>query len=61
MSYRGLHSSICRHISRNLSTSVPVKKPDRKMTSLELLHLKRNGKKIAMLTAYDYPSVSWLI
>jgi hypothetical protein len=30
---------------------------DRKMTSLELLHLKRNGKKIAMITAYDYPSV----
>ena len=28
----------------------------RKMTALELLHLRREGKKICMLTAYDYPS-----
>ena len=26
------------------------------MNSLELMHLKRVGKKIAMITAYDYPS-----
>lgn len=31
---------------------------ERKMTCLELQHLKRKGKKIAMITAYDYPSVS---
>lgn len=34
----------------------PVKKSDRKMSTLELLHLKREGRKIAMITAYDYPS-----
>eukprot|EP00599_Poterioochromonas_sp_BG-1_P008395 CAMPEP_0173142972 /NCGR_PEP_ID=MMETSP1105-20130129/6402_1 /TAXON_ID=2985 /ORGANISM="Ochromonas sp., Strain BG-1" /LENGTH=152 /DNA_ID=CAMNT_0014056457 /DNA_START=116 /DNA_END=572 /DNA_ORIENTATION=+ len=26
------------------------------MTALELQHLKRKGKKIAMITAYDYPT-----
>jgi 3-methyl-2-oxobutanoate hydroxymethyltransferase len=26
------------------------------MTALELQHLKRKGKRIAMITAYDYPS-----
>jgi len=30
---------------------------ERKMTALELQHLARKGKKIAMITAYDYPSV----
>lgn len=30
---------------------------ERKMTSLELQHLRRKGSKIAMLTAYDYPTV----
>jgi hypothetical protein len=29
----------------------------RKMSSLELMHLKRSGKRIAMITAYDFPSV----
>ena len=32
------------------------KKTERKMSTLELLHLKREGRKIAMITAYDYPS-----
>ena len=30
---------------------------ERKMTALELQHLVRKGKKIAMITAYDYPTV----
>lgn len=34
----------------------PKKKTERKMSTLELLHLKREGRKIAMITAYDYPS-----
>jgi 3-methyl-2-oxobutanoate hydroxymethyltransferase len=29
---------------------------DRKLTALELQHLHRKGKKISMITAYDYPS-----
>jgi ketopantoate hydroxymethyltransferase len=29
---------------------------ERKITAMELLHLRRKGKKIAMITAYDYPS-----
>jgi Ketopantoate hydroxymethyltransferase len=29
---------------------------DRKLTSLELTNYKRKGKKIAMVTAYDFPS-----
>jgi 3-methyl-2-oxobutanoate hydroxymethyltransferase len=28
----------------------------RKMTTLELQHMRRHGKKISMITAYDYPS-----
>lgn len=49
---------LCVKTRSFLSTSATVvkKKPERKMTSLELLHLKRNNKKIAMITAYDYPS-----
>jgi hypothetical protein len=34
---------------------------ERKMTTLELQHLVRKGKKIAMITAYDYPTVSYII
>lgn len=33
---------------------------ERKMSTLELQHLVRKGKKIAMITAYDYPTVSEL-
>ena len=29
---------------------------ERKMTTLELLYMKKQGKKISMVTAYDYPS-----
>jgi 3-methyl-2-oxobutanoate hydroxymethyltransferase len=29
---------------------------ERKMSALELQHLRRKGRKIAMITAYDYPS-----
>ena len=34
---------------------------ERKMSTLELQHLVRKGKKIAMITAYDYPTVSYCI
>ena len=37
-------------------TNLSTNKVERKMTTLELLHLKREGKKISMITAYDYPS-----
>jgi hypothetical protein len=39
-----------------LSSSYDPSK-ERKMTSLELQYLRRKGRKIAMLTAYDYPTV----
>ena len=42
------------HAKRYSSTA--PSKPSKKMNSLELMHLKRVGKKIAMITAYDYPS-----
>jgi len=29
---------------------------ERKLSALEIQHLKRKGKRIAMITAYDYPS-----
>ena len=31
-------------------------KDERKLTTLELQHKARNGEKLAMITAYDYPS-----
>lgn len=34
---------------------------ERKMSALELQHLVRKGKKIAMITAYDYPTVIYVI
>lgn len=33
---------------------------ERKMSALELQHLKRKGKKISMITAYDYPTVPYI-
>lgn len=42
-----------------LSSSYDPSK-ERKMTSLELQYLRRKGRKIAMLTAYDYPTVSYI-
>jgi hypothetical protein len=30
---------------------------ERKITAMELQHMRRKGKKISMITAYDYPSV----
>jgi hypothetical protein len=45
----------------NEATSAQVKPPkaqeDRKITAMELQHMRRKGKKISMVTAYDYPSV----
>lgn len=42
------------------AASIPEKVKDfskeRKMSALELQHLKRKGKMISMITAYDYPS-----
>lgn len=43
-----------------LSSSYDPSK-ERKMTSLELQYLRRKGRKIAMLTAYDYPTVIILL
>lgn len=41
---------ISRAASRSMSTTV------RKITALELQHMKTKDKKISMITAYDYPS-----
>ena len=44
-----------RHSSTTSSpTSIPP--VQRKMSALEIQHLKRKGRKITMITAYDYPS-----
>eukprot|EP00981_Chlorochromonas_danica_P000571 scaffold131_cov174-Ochromonas_danica.AAC.8 len=52
-----------RHPLSSLSTPTTETKikdysKERKMTALEIQHLKRKGRKIAMITAYDYPTVS---
>ena len=47
----------------NINTSSKISHnpaTERKMTALELQHLVRKGKKIAMITAYDYPTVLFL-
>ena len=49
---KSFRSSMTAAIS--VLNSVP--KPTRKMTALELQHLKTKGRKITMITAYDYPS-----
>ena len=65
-----LRAMYCRHINqgniklstKGLQFSTTILNKDynpaseRKMTALEIQHLKRKGRKIAMLTAYDYPS-----
>ena len=61
------NSNIFRYFSDKVSSAVTSKdvqlsssydpSKERKMTSLELQHLRRKGRKIAMLTAYDYPTV----
>ena len=38
------------------TTPIVATATERKMTALELQHLRRQGKKISMITAYDYPS-----
>eukprot|EP01031_Cornospumella_fuschlensis_P041727 gene41727-50928_t len=40
----------------DVSNKVKDFSKERKMTALELQHLKRKGKRIAMVTAYDYPT-----
>ena len=47
-----------RRFSASSSTDSVLPKVERKMSTLELQHLKRKGKKIAMITAYDYPSAT---
>jgi hypothetical protein len=44
--------------SYRLSTNVTpsTTSSSRKMSALEIQHLKRKGRKITMITAYDYPS-----
>ena len=61
------NSNIFRYFSDKVSSAVTSKdvqlsssydpSKERKMTSLELQYLRRKGRKIAMLTAYDYPTV----
>lgn len=53
--------------ARQFSTSSPVVpekvkdySKDRKMSALEIQHMHRKGNKIAMITAYDYPSVRYI-
>ena len=54
--WRFLKYTITKRFSGcRLMSDVP-KSQLRKMTALELQHLKRKGKRISMLTAYDYPS-----
>ena len=43
-------------VPRRFNGNTPIPVTERKMSTLELQHLKRKGKKIAMITAYDYPS-----
>lgn len=50
-----------RFSARNMTavqspTSTRDHSKDRKLTTLELQHMKRKGKRISMLTAYDYPT-----
>ena len=61
------NSNIFRYFSDKVSSAATSKdvqlsssydpSKERKMTSLELQYLRRKGRKIAMLTAYDYPTV----
>lgn len=49
----------CRlSVFRSLSTTAPPAdhSKERRLTALELQYMKRKGKRIAMLTAYDYPT-----
>ena len=56
----GSHRRIAAFSSSSFSTTtvppVVAMTTERKMTTLELQHLRRQGKKISMITAYDYPS-----
>lgn len=54
-----LSGGLYRNLSETVSVNVKHKdfSLEKKMTALELQHLKRKGKKIAMITAYDYPTV----
>jgi len=76
ISYRNRLKSLCLYTNIKLFsdkvsdavTSKTVKlsasydpSSERKMTSLELQHLRRKGSKIAMLTAYDYPTVIFIL
>jgi hypothetical protein len=55
-----IKNTVARSFS-NEAASAQVKPPkaqeDRKITAMELQHMRRKGKKISMVTAYDYPSV----
>lgn len=52
----GQYSFRCLSSSSSSVTTVKDFSKERKMSTLELQHLARKGKKIAMITAYDYPS-----
>eukprot|EP01038_Epipyxis_sp_PR26KG_P011349 gene11349-15216_t len=56
--------SVARNLSRKFSNVIPTPTTDvihdysrdRRLTTLEIQHLRRKGKRICMLTAYDYPT-----
>ena len=54
-SHRRIAAAAFSSSSFSTTTVAPVA-TQRKMTTLELQHLRRQGKKISMITAYDYPS-----
>eukprot|EP01031_Cornospumella_fuschlensis_P036963 gene36963-44842_t len=53
---RPLSSATNVDTTGDVSNKVKDFSKERKMTALELQHLKRKGKRIAMVTAYDYPT-----
>ena len=59
-SSKTLKMDIINDISQ-INNKVHDPSTERKMSALELQHLVRKGKKIAMITAYDYPTVSYVI
>ena len=55
-SYRRVAGVFCSRFFSTTTAPIVATVTERKMTTLELQHLRRQGKKISMITAYDYPS-----
>jgi 3-methyl-2-oxobutanoate hydroxymethyltransferase len=51
-----LSRSFLRHLRDGMPTSQPTRKFATKVSTLSLASKKRKGRKICMVTAYDYPS-----